>query len=325
MFLRGTVVRTGSSRPRPHRPVRRQMLMAAVFAGTFVAMGCTEDLSRLAEPVHRSSRSWEAVLLTELLRLPAPLQRAENLVTARCMRRKGLFYRSAVRAHEPRAPATLAGRPLGLEFARTHGYGFLWGAPMGSSVGSGNMRPEVLRALEPRDSPRVRVRLAGGYIVTHARRGCVARARIIVYGSLRHYAALTYVPQGIRLRLLEQLDAALLTGRVQEAVSTYAACMRSAGYPAETPRDAWLVARRRFGEESEVSAAQRRMAVADARCQTESAIYGEISRGLAREGRRVLLENRARLRRLMRLRWAALARARRITHHGGRELGKRVR
>jgi hypothetical protein len=134
-----------------------------------------------------------------------------------------------------------------------------------------------------------------------------------------------YVPQGIRLRLLERLDAALLMDEVQEALSAYAACMRSAGYPAETPRDAWLVARRRFGEGSEVSVAQRRMAVADARCQQESAIYGEISRGLAQEGRRVLLENRARLRRLMRLRSAALARARHIAHHDGRELGKRVR
>lgn len=289
----------------------RRRIVAALAVITSVAGVSLREAYRIADPAAGAAASRAATQLTRLLRRPAVLQRAENIVTARCMRRKGLTYRSPVRAYDPRAPMTLAGRPLGASFARLYGYGFSWG-DVRFADRSASARARVFRALAPHGSPEVRVRLPVGYIAAHPRRGCVPRARLIVYGSLRNYLALVYVPQGIRRRLLRHLGAALLRDDVREAASAYAACMREEGYAADTPRGAWLMAWRSFRDDRAISTEQRRMAIADATCQAKSAIYAAISAGLAQEGRRVLIESHAILPRLMSLRDAALTRAREI-------------
>lgn len=292
----------------------RRLVVAALAAVTLVLLmvASSRGVYQTADDLATgASASRAAIHLTRLLRSPPPLQRAENLITARCLERKGLRYRSPVRAHDPRAPMTLVGRPLSVSFARLHGYGFSWGdvRPAAPSTGT---RDEVLRALAPPGARQVRVRLPGEYIATHVRRGCVARARLMIYGSLENYLALVYVPQGIRREVLAYLDAALRRDDVQEAASAYASCMHREGHVADTPRAAWLIAWQLFGDEQAVSMEQRRMAVADARCQARSAIYPAISVGLAQEGRRGLIESHTILSWLMGLRETALTRARDI-------------
>lgn len=133
-----------------------------------------------------------------------------------------------------------------------------------------------------------------------------------MYGSIRTFLLVTYGPQLVRLELLAHLEDALHTPRAQEAAADYAACMAGPGYRIRSPRDAFEIGARRFGEDPHVSPAERRLAMADVTGQERSQVYGAISEALADLGEDVLLRRGPFIERLVGLVRLAVLRAGRI-------------
>jgi hypothetical protein len=100
-------------------------------------------------------------------------------------------------------------------------------------------------------------------------------------------------PQVIRAEIQPSFREAARTANVRIAASSYASCMRAAGFRSATPRDAWEKASARFAHDgAKVSAAERSMAMSDARCQARSRIFEAVSRSLE-ESARAILQQRA--------------------------------
>lgn len=112
---------------------------------------------------------------------------------------------------------------------------------------------------------------------------------------------LTYGPQVVRVELLGHLAEALQTRPVEHAAAEYASCMAEAGYEIRTPRAAYDIGVRRFGDDPHAGPAERRLAVADAVCQRRSRVYGVISAALADLGEAVLFRRGPFIERLLRL------------------------
>lgn len=279
------------------------MVMAVVLG---IGAGCTpravEEYSRLDQEGEKPNRAEEGPAaatntLVALLNRPPILSWASETITARCMRRKGFAYPSPPARRRRTQPLTLAGRPLAIDSARKDGYGFFEAAASPRerflSKLPSNLRQAVRTALEPRGYSRISINLYGEYRVSAARHGCIADGRRAVYGSVRNFLILWYGPQVIRAQIQPYFREAARTANVRIAASSYASCMRTAGFRAATPRDAWETASARFGHDgAKVSLAERNMAMADARCQARSRIFETMSHSLE-ESARAILQQRA--------------------------------
>lgn len=308
---------------------RARLATSALIAFLMVMDGCTEAVDRPGGSTKPRSEAQEVVSsqLSRLLNPPSILARAEQLDVARCLNSRDMPYGSRVHAPDGHSRLTLVGRPLSVERARRVGYGSV---PLPRREGSGSgvsvsMSVQTLRALEPATARQVRVLLPGHYVARAARRGCLARARRRIYGSVRNFLLLWYGPQVIRLRLLDELNRALGEPEVQRAGQVYAACMDAAGYRTASPRSTWLRARKKYGADRGVTRAERRMAVWDARCQRRSAIYDTISARLIELGWPFLRRNEAFIGSLLHILGRAVSRARRSLEQGDRNaaLGRR--
>jgi hypothetical protein len=264
-------------------------------------------------------------LLVALLNHPPELIRAQELVTARCMRRRGFQYPLPSRAPKTKGRVTLAGEPLAIPVARREGYGFSRGPQSDQTRFLRNLAPgrraAARASLEPPGSPMTRV-VINSFRATAARRGCVAEGRKRVYGSVRGFLLLWYGPQVARNAVEKYFTPAIRTPEVEDAASSYSRCMSAAGFETPTPRAAWRLARQRFGHGStRVTSKERQMATADARCQKSSMIYETISRAMALAGRKVLAGYADRFETMRALMRSSISRAASILHGRGEEAG----
>jgi nitroreductase len=290
------------------------LVLTCVVAAS-VNTGCTRgsEPHTSADTDARFGRSTpelaSARTLVALLSRPAILTHAQRLVTARCMRRRGFPY--PLPEGPDRAPSqlTLAGPPLTLAAARTHGYDFGRDSPSREELFLTNLPPQVRHsvdaALEPPRGASVEVTI-GSFKASAARRGCVAEGRRRVYGSVRSFLLTWYGPQVILGRLRPFYERALRAPEVGLAISAYSACMHSAGYPASDPGTAWRTARRLFGLDQGVTRRERAMAAADSGCQQVSSVYETISHAFAESGRQVLSRKVATLQRWIQIQRRAL-------------------
>lgn len=249
--------------------------------------------------------------LIALLYEPWVLVRAERLVTSRCMREAGFPYPDPPSFGGAGRAGFVVGGALIVRRAQRSGYalGSLEGLD-GSGVGVPNaLDPAARRALSPRHGERAHV-VIDGIRFSAPRRGCVASGRAAVYGSVRSYLRAWYWPQVLRAGLLEYLPLAVASAEVRAAQARYSRCMTSAGYAVRDPRHAHEIARSRFSdEERKPSAAEVRMAVADARCQRRSEIYETVQSALLAEGDGFLLQHDADLRAMLQTRRRVTVRA----------------
>jgi hypothetical protein len=313
----------GASHPRRRLLLLTAAILLAVTIGFAVGRKpFTDEATQVGQEEWRGpTRS-----LIELLNRPPVLTQAEELVTGKCMRRKGFRYPLRLDPLGPDRPRTLAGEPLTVAVAGREGYEFSGGGPSPRQTFLQRLPPELEAkardALVPSGSPRVGVRLLGSWEVDAAQRGCVAKGRREVYGSVRNFLILWYGPQVIGSMIDRYLVDAIDAPKVAEATSSYSRCMREGGFDVATPRAAWRLARQDFDHGGDrVTSGEKRMATLDARCQKSSRIYGTLSRELADAASEVLEGHAARIARMRVMMRSSIRRAAMILAAHGMEAG----
>ncbi|MFJ8630778.1 hypothetical protein [Streptomyces sp. NPDC093568] len=257
-----------------------------VHAGAVVAMcsllatGCGDDgpaaTPRLADSELRTQLSQPE---KDLLYL------AEQELISSCMRERGFRYtvvpprKSADTAPEP--------RPFGnddVAWARSHGYGLSEAATAGADGANGDgkgaeARPQgpngrylaslgpaqkaaFQRALDGTNPAAITVRIGDRGSVFTSADGCQAEAREHLYGDLRTWTRAKATVVNLAALTRSQLDS---DSRWTAAQRDWRACMAKRGLPYRSPQDAMDAAAADGRREREI-------AVADARCNRDSAL-----------------------------------------------------
>lgn len=121
---------------------------------------------------------------------------------------------------------------------------------------------EFDRAVVDVTGPEAEVVTPSGRAVQAPERGCVADARRAVYGSVRAWLTLVYVPQELNATAAELYHR----GPVAEAITRYRACMNELGQPIEYPQDSMGLAERLPKQD------RSRLAAADQACQERTQV-----------------------------------------------------
>ena len=223
------------------------------------------------------------------------LAQAEAKATAECMRPKGFRY-PPYEVLRPRPAAAGPARlvhPISKREAAQHGYGDDLNRerpkdsdPQLAQEHYLNTLPEPERrryhqALWPADEPEVTIDLPQGMTSGAASTGCVAEARIRVYGSVETYLRLSQFSNALSLVSIDAYDRS----RNAKTMGLYGWCMKRAGYAVDPPKEAKDLARERFAHRrpDEVSDQERAMAVSDATCQESSGIYDRLEAAILDE------------------------------------------
>jgi hypothetical protein len=239
----------------------------------------------VAEPSAGDATSEHDLVVGALRQLsnPSPtLEFARSKLTAACMRKQGFRYffpdfAANTWSQTNNLPGIGQLDPLD---ARKRGYGTTIGLPRGQNA------DELLRrysaslsradrkrydiALWGKGKAAVHLRLPQGTVST-ATSGCFADAVRALYGSAKAFLMADTLWQA----LYAFQKAAWSTPQVRAAVATYAACMTGRGYDVQNPRDAEVLAQRRFGSrwiDAPASKAEIRQARADGQCQDNSSV-----------------------------------------------------
>lgn len=207
---------------RPFGPVMAAALLLAATAGCQAVGGDAEPVREL-EPAELHV-----------------LDRAEAVLTASCMRRRGF-------RHEPpelasRLDPSPGAYPFGLDdltYARRHGYGIVEGAaeegrlrrtdPNRKYVSSlpADRRTAYNKTLTGDQSDVLRVRLPTGPELLIPRDGCLAEAQRELYGDFDRWSRAKAVVDNLR----SEIDPAVgENARYQKALRRWSACMRSKGH-----------------------------------------------------------------------------------------------
>lgn len=266
-----------------------------------------------------------AGLVRSLLRTPPRIEAAQDLLIARCMRRRGYRY-----------PVRTTGRwsgdgywiaaldQLTVTEASRHGYGAALGRPSEGSRLRARRQERYLSRLSRPARQGYFAALHGGpqsaEVALHITQGtfsvplagCVSHAKRRLFGTLRNYLLATYLPQEILLRQ----DAAWRDVHVRRSLSAYVRCMAEAGYPQLTRPDLTrAAAARMFGarpEDAPPTKRERSLALADARCQELSDIVPVFARALTRAAGGWFQIHERDVARIVLIQRRALARAREI-------------
>lgn len=214
------------------------------------------------------------------------LAAAEELLTARCLRSKGFevpLHGSATLS--ALTPPTLSGI-TGLldESARQVGYGDqLHSEPPNDAVG------QFANSLAADDRASFEEALTGGSEADDVQidvgnqklgapsSGCVAGARIELYGSVEIYLRLRYLP----LEVVGQGVAVLKSADVLAAFGRHSEALKAAGYDVRSLKDVRRLAKSRFGMRrpgEPASEEEIRLAVADLDAQLQADLRGYLNR-----------------------------------------------
>jgi hypothetical protein len=211
------------------------------------------------------------------------LNRAEEILIARCMSAEGFRYALVVPSI-----ARVGSRPVGIvlddaAWAAVHGYGSA-DADRVDAIVAANPNPTYALSLPPGRRRAYQVALVGirardlqarlpdGRVIDGSGDGCIATARRQLYGDLpgwfRADAVLSALEPSVEQRV--RRDPAFAAG-----VAAWAACIHRAGYQADTP-DELRAGLRAGGPRS----AEITLAVAEARCGASSGL-GDLVRALS--------------------------------------------
>jgi hypothetical protein len=206
-------------------------------------------------------------------------ERAEQQLTAQCMKRRGFVYLI------PRM-----GPPPGLntmtEFALGRGYPATYGVTPESLIAAPPSNPEAARpgyqlAL---DGPAISLRklsLPGGASVGYGTGGCQGSARARLFGSVGAYVLSSYLPQIERILFEKSLgrDQAYLS-----ALHRWQACMRADKFSVANPGDAVDSILKIADKTSEADLMRRQtaLAAADAGCDRPSHLRQRTNQALGK-------------------------------------------
>lgn len=237
------------------RNVKRLVLCTA--AALVLISGCGSAPPQRSEPPARSLTAAES----------DRLQRAEDMLTGRCMRTRGFTYTVLAQT----APPPIPDFPFGIDdvvWASTHGYGLRDGAALVEAQRD-NANALYFASL-PSDRQaaydatlygtpgrRVAVVVPAGQTVMQSVDGCLAEAQGQLYGDFARWFRAQTVTENLLPAIKPRVFA---DGRYQRALTAWSACVSAAGHAAASPDE--LRSQAAGGGE----AFERALAVADATC-----------------------------------------------------------
>jgi hypothetical protein len=147
--------------------------------------------------------------------------------------------------------------------------------------------------LKGTSGPQVEVVLPGGIVVSAAASGCVAEARERIYGSVKNFLTVFYLPQGA----LTDLRNVEKETEVKEALARYEGCMKAAGYSVGFPQAARELAesyyRGRPSPHNRPAARELQIATSDGRCRSSSGLSQAYAKAAERRAARWIREHEA--------------------------------
>lgn len=210
------------------------------------------------------------------------LERAEQVLISRCMAERGFPYAVTEPAPEVREQRSFPYGVDDVEWARAHGYGGR-ADRAGEAARQADPNQRYFRRLSARERVAARTALMGaspvglsataptGMTLTASPDGCIARAEGSLYGDLPAWFRVKVVTMNLRpvqeARVRED-------PRYAEAVRAWAACMRAAGRPYDSPDDSRAAAAA-FARElppDRADTAATALAVTEATCATSTAL-----------------------------------------------------
>ncbi|MBK8468987.1 MAG: hypothetical protein WAR57_09700 [Candidatus Phosphoribacter sp.] len=214
------------------------------------------------------------------------LQQAELRLQDKCLKAHGYVVPGLVTQTVGALSVNLSGA-LGLltvEGARAAGYGPL----IGQSSTAIDPVGAFVQSLSERDGKHFSVAYNGGegakeeslrigrMVAGASTEGCVALARIRIYGSISNFLRLTYLPGEIVSIGPEVVNSPA----ANDAFRGYADCMKKAGLDVDNLNQARQLATERFGSRQAMApptAEEVSMAVTDANCQVSSGLRDRLN------------------------------------------------
>ncbi|MDH6213249.1 hypothetical protein [Streptomyces pseudovenezuelae] len=196
------------------------------------------------------------------------LANAESERISACMTAKGFRYRAQV--SDP-AAETDEERTLNMHDRRTRGYG------LASQYGSGSDKKAVdaevsdayIKALRGSATDFREMRFGGGQNITFSARGCEAKSRTSLYGSLDDWVSIAYFPQNLNSGLSSRVEK---SPTYRRAMNDWRTCMRGKGYTYASPDTAYDQLKAAYRKQGATTALRQRevaVAVADGDCGAE--------------------------------------------------------
>lgn len=310
------------------RTTRWITAIAVLVVGVLPLAGCTaqqpasgSESGRLDAVAHGAAARTESYTEDE-----ARLNRAERVLTRRCMSGRGLPYSdpqvATVAAHDDEWHPDLESR-------RRMGYGLFDGyAPGAERSPQSESDREVERwptdrqaayerALMGTDGERGWIDLRGGMRFTFPTDGCIAESRGRLYGSPHTAARIFYVLQDIARRIDHEVRA---DPAYAQALLDWSGCMERRGYDHVSPSRAKAElgdAYQRVGATPEMRRLEIETAVADATCATDTGLPAVGAALASRHAEMLTTDDRDDLRRLSASRAAAVHRATAVLRNEG--------
>jgi hypothetical protein len=211
------------------------------------------------------------------------VSRAEQLLTAQCMRSHGFQYTVPAFGPEPSGRAVTA-------YALGRGHPATYGVSPQSFASSNPRDPgDTTRpyqfALEGRATLTAKLALPGGGGVLYGTGGCIGFARQKLFGSVRAYVESSYVPQTVRSKFGMSLST---YHPYLDALHRWQSCMKAGGRKFEDPQAAIeSVQALALKGMRPAGLARRQTAIADTdtACDARSRLRASTSQALARFAR----------------------------------------
>lgn len=254
-------------------PSRYQQCVVVVILATL--MSC-------AGPTSDRVTAENITAFRELMYQPVQFDQAEHRLVGECMTELGLPYpdRSEIRASEPATGLLRAPAPLSVDDARASGYpATLMRDPERPAMAPVDVfaqslppdaRERYYQALRGDGPHDVRVTLPDGFEVGASSMGCVGSARRQIYGSVKNYLTIVYLPELAQRHILEVVD----DPTVHNSFQVYARCMIGHDYQVGTPQDAVELARSYYpaGRRNVAKSAEIVLATVDAQCRQSAGL-----------------------------------------------------
>ncbi|MFF9810672.1 hypothetical protein ACF1G5_37200 [Streptomyces coeruleorubidus] len=206
------------------------------------------------------------------------LANAESKLISACMETKGFRYRAEVSA--PAAESDEE-RSLNMKERRVRGYGLASqygsdketvGAATNDAYVAGLSKKNAdayMKALRGDSTDFREMRFGGGRNITFSARGCEAKSRTSLYGSLDDWVSVAYFPQHLNSGLSSRVEK---SPKYRRAMNEWQTCMRGKGYAYASPDTAYDQLKSAYRAQGATTALRDReiaVAVADGDCAAE--------------------------------------------------------
>ncbi|WAU84038.1 hypothetical protein O1Q96_32740 [Streptomyces sp. Qhu-G9] len=211
-------------------------------------------------------------------RTSVDLANAESELISACMAAQGFRYRAE--SADPTAESDEE-RSLNMQERRSRGYGLAAQyasekEPVGAAANDAHLAglskkkaDAYMKALRGGATDFREMRFGGGRNITFSARGCEAKSRTSLYGSLDDWVSIAYFPQNLNSGLGSRVEK---SPKYRSVMNDWRTCMRGKGYTYTSPDTAYEQLKTGYRTQGADAALREReiaVAVADGECGAE--------------------------------------------------------